>query len=700
MKTRYKNCFFLLAVLLCVPAYMWAQGENVKMNMSVTNEDWTNNAFTVQATAYVNGHAKTDSEYKNVDLYLLLDASDKMIDHIMVFSSTNDASCLNQLNTTLGAVEGYYTCRFDYHRGSTSLSDKEISDAPMRYYNSRWQAKFNRKAWPGDDTDWYDLTIAEKGEGKCGSFKAYRCEYMFTGAAKAIINAAKSYSITYGKNVDIKVISVGSSAEQKGSFSAVNSDAQVNAAKSAVESISYVTHGSKCNPDQGFNLIPSSDLPSTDVIRTVVFISGFSYRTHGKTTDVDGYVTISAGKSVITSKSLKEKGVKVFTVGVYENDYYSDFTTSPYEADWKFLQHLSSNYPNASAHQSGGSYSDDSYSLEIDKSGNDNSPYCVFIKNDNHQNPQSDKLNNFVATAGLYQVTSSVYDYDTSHSVLTVDFSSGNFKNFKVLTDQPVTVEVDKGTWNTSKSQLDWADGWTTPSAASLPNITPRVDGNTKITVSGFDYGKYHAPTSSVDSHPSGYRIRVTFKVMIDPECPGGLGIPICTSDASGLYLNSTAASPLASFTPPTLNLPNIEIVKTGLKKGESVLFEVRQQTNRNGSTTDLQFNSNPIMVWITGDADESQPDKAIVKFQQPTYTYTYYFTTRTADMNYQVKQLSWDWAYSTSSTTPTQSADNPGTVSQALGTGSAPKTFTFTSSPADGKPAHAEDHTSNQKKQ
>ena len=699
MKALYKNCFFLLAALLCVPASMWAQGENVVMNMSVTNEDWTNNAFTVQATAYVNGHAKTDSEYKNVDLYLLLDASDGMIDYPnAVFSSSDDPSCLNLLDKNLGANEGYYTCRFTYQNGSLKTTNKTVSDAPMRYYNSRWQAKFNRKTL-GNDTGWYDLTIAENGEGTCREFKAYPREYKFTGAAKAIINAAKSYSITYGKNVDIKVISVGSSAEQEGSFSTVNNDTKVNEAISAVKSISYVTHGSACNPDQGFNLIPSSDLPSTDVIRTVVFISGSIYRTHGKTTDVDGYVTISAGKSVITSKSLKEKGAKVFTVGVYEKDYYTILTTSPHEADWKFLQHLSSNYPNASAHQSGSTYSDDSYSLEIDNSGNDDSPYCVFIKNDNHQNPQSDKLNNFVATAGLYQVTSSVYDYDTSNSALTVDFSSGNFKNFKVLTDQPVTVEVNKGTWNTSRSRLDWADGWTTPSAASLPNITPRVDGNTKITVSGFDYGLYHAPTSSVDSHPSGYRIRVTFKVMIDPECPGGLGIPICTSDASGLYLNSTAASPLASFTPPTLDLPNIEIVKTGLKKGESVLFEVRQQTNRNGSTTDLLFNSNPIMVWITGDADESQPDKAIVKFQQPKYTYNF-IVSLTADMNYQVKQLSWDWAYSTSTTTPTQSADNPWTVIQALGTGSATKTFTFTSSPADGKPAHAEDHTSNQKKQ
>lgn len=148
------------------------------------------------------------------------------------------------------------------------------------------------------------------------------------------------------------------------------------------------------------------------------------------------------------------------------------------------------------------------------------------------------------------------------------------------------------------------------------------------VSITGFDFSDNWVGVDVHDDQetPRGYKLIISFPIVIDPNNPGGASSQTNTED-SGIYIDKDGDGKydqIGSFEIPSVKIPNIVILKYGLKKGDSAIFKVFKVEEEG---TESQF---PIMLVATqGDGEYAI---AKTKIQQPG--------------RYKVVETAWSWAY------------------------------------------------------
>ena len=162
-----------------------------------------------------------------------------------------------------------------------------------------------------------------------------------------------------------------------------------------------------------------------------------------------------------------------------------------------------------------------------------------------------------------------------------------------------------------------------------IVTFTPQVDGKA-VSVTGFDFSDNFVglrTPSSGSPYYDGYKLIISFPIEIDPSNPGGATENTNTSD-SGIYTDNgdgKGYQQIGGFEIPTVKIPNIVVIKNGLKKGDSAIFNVYKIEN-DGAPSRI-----PIVLVATCKED-GQPAIAKTKIQK---------TGR-----YMIEETSWSWAY------------------------------------------------------
>lgn len=163
--------------------------------------------------------------------------------------------------------------------------------------------------------------------------------------------------------------------------------------------------------------------------------------------------------------------------------------------------------------------------------------------------------------------------------------------------------------------------------------FTPQVDGKT-VSVTGFDFSANYVGLRTPESgspYYDGYKLIISFPIEIDPDNPGGATENTNTAD-SGIYTDNgdgKGYQQIGGFEIPTVKIPNIVVIKNGLKKGDSAIFNLYKIEN-DGAPSQI-----PIVLVATCKED-GQPAIAKTKIQKVG--------------RYMVEETKWSWAYGISS--------------------------------------------------
>ena len=246
-----------------------------------------------------------------------------------------------------------------------------------------------------------------------------------------------------------------------------------------------------------------------------------------------------ANPAIYTAKTLKDKGVSVYTVGVFAGaDAGASFSTT--STDWddddtanRFMQYLSSNYPNAESMTNGGAKANDGFYLSAADSTALADIFDQIAENIQHgsANVQLD------ANAIVKDVLTGPYQFNTG-------VTSNDIKVYTV----PATNIADDG-------QITWG------SRQPLNGAQVSLNGKT-VTVSGFDYANnfisadgYAEGDPSAEGNYHGRKLVVEITVKPDYSQTIGGNYIASNTDQSGVYENSTTQEATGKFNIPASDI-------------------------------------------------------------------------------------------------------------------------------------------------
>ncbi len=298
--------------------------------------------------------------------------------------------------------------------------------------------------------------------------------------------------------------------------------------------------------------------------KTVVFF------TDGAPTYGNTFNNTVANRAVVNAHDVKQitygtgedaTHPSVFSVGLFDSN------TSTDEGVNRFMNRVSSNFPNASG-----------MGTNPDQGGTQASTDYYF----NASGGSVDNLKS-IFTAIAHSAGGSGNTEVTGQSTLTVDIVSSSFSvptGFQDASDA-VTVLVapcNSVTTIGDKEYLLFGEA-KAPSEYGLPAITPSIsEADNKVSTTGFDYsenwcGPYPGSTSAVHNYAyHGYKQIIRFVITIKDDAVGGPDVET-NNPNSGIYLPG-ATEPVVKFNRPTVKVPvQIWIQKIGLQDGDNAVF-------------------------------------------------------------------------------------------------------------------------------
>lgn len=170
----------------------------------------------------------------------------------------------------------------------------------------------------------------------------------------------------------------------------------------------------------------------------------------------------------------------------------------------------------------------------------------------------------------------------------------------------------------------------TTVDEKTVVTFTEQAGGKA-VSVSGFGFSdNWVGPrTEGGKTEYGGYKLIISFPIEIDPSNPGGATQNTNTED-SGIYTKESPDAPweqIGGFEIPRVKIPNIVVIKNGLRKGDSAIFNV-YKVEEDG--TKWQY---PITLVATCKED-GKPAIAKTKIQKVG--------------RYMIEETTWSWAYTT----------------------------------------------------
>lgn len=261
--------------------------------------------------------------------------------------------------------------------------------------------------------------------------------------------------------------------------------------------------------------------------------------TDGNPTSGNEFEDTVANNAIKASKSIKAAGATVYTIGCFGT------TPSDTSDTGKYMNYVSSNYPNATSMTSGGAKADPANYYKTVSSAAD--------------------LNNIFQT--ISQTIGSTPVKLTSTSVLR-DVISDYFKLPEGYKDGDIKAYSVSCTGKTGDSYT-WDSTHDTEYTATVA-----ADKKT-INVTGFDYAANWVDQFGVNGSQShGKKLVVEIPIVPEQDATGSVKT---NGDASGIYADSTVKDPVEKFPSPVVYIPYFTVVHvastvdsaTGANKGE-----------------------------------------------------------------------------------------------------------------------------------
>ncbi|MCI9414045.1 MAG: VWA domain-containing protein [Clostridiales bacterium] len=438
----------------------------IETSKTVTkNEDGT---YTLRLESYVTGSTMTSVTQKPTDTVLVLDTSGSMKEYINVA----DKGSLNILDPQYAS---YY--KWKVLGGAVWLD--------MQYQNDKWQYNIPILGWQDCDSTWLGDTVGIK---KINAIKI---------AANDFIDLTSQME---GDN-QIAIVTYASSSTIKNQLTPVpdGADALKNTINSLQENGATAADYGMQNAQKIIDDIPA-DRDSNKVV--IMFTDGDP--NHGS-----GFDASVANDTVSASKSMKNKGTTVYTIGVVEGADPTDYNLNIN----KYLHHVSSNYPNAESMTNGGTLNPNADPYNGGKS--------YYLSADNLQSLSdifqsiSDEIGGASVTLGTETV---VKDVISDYFQLP---AGADASKIAVKMADCYAFDGETPVWTNEKPVT----------------LIPTIDADRKtIRVNGFDFSKNWVGknTSSGEVHP-GKKLIIEIPIERRDGFIGGNTVPTNGSD-SGIY--------------------------------------------------------------------------------------------------------------------------------------------------------------------
>ena len=265
--------------------------------------------------------------------------------------------------------------------------------------------------------------------------------------------------------------------------------------------------------------------------------------TDGEPNHSNGFSTTVANKAIKASKSIKNAGATVYTIGCFSKTY-EDTENVP-----KYMNRVSSNYLDATTMQDGTKTSSDYYKTVS----------------------SAEDLNNIFKT--ISETIGSTPVELTSTSVLR-DVISDSFTLPEGYTDGDIKAYSVSCESSTKNADGTYTYTWKTTPDADKYDVTV-ADDNKTINVTDFDYAANWVDQFGVNGSKShGKKLVVEIPIVLDPDATGSVDT---NGPASGIYASADAETAFANFKTPVVYIPYFTVTHvastvdsaTGANKGE-----------------------------------------------------------------------------------------------------------------------------------
>ena len=298
--------------------------------------------------------------------------------------------------------------------------------------------------------------------------------------------------------------------------------------------------------------------------------------------------TTVAGDSIAVAKDIKDLGVTVYTIGVFNDASITNESTSGnnenLKANW-YLNAVSSNYPNATGWNNRGTRIPNTY----DEDGNLESYYLVAS--------DTAALNNIFQMISS-QVSSGGSSTTASTDTIVKDYIAPQFTlpagaNASSITVKQVPYKpqsLSSATYNAS--DWDYANATTaTGVSVTIGTDTQSPSGaeaNGSLRITGYDFAENWAGVYNNNGTRTahGYKLQISFDVEMREGFLGGNSA--YTNSEAMVYLNSTdeqAENPLMTFPRPQANIPIEEVTVTPDEMNVFLFGDITKDEMAEGTT-------------------------------------------------------------------------------------------------------------------
>ena len=244
--------------------------------------------------------------------------------------------------------------------------------------------------------------------------------------------------------------------------------------------------------------------------------------TDGEPNHSNGFNTTVATNAIKASKSIKNAGATVYTIGCFSKTY-EDTKNVP-----KYMNRVSSNYLDATTMRDGTKTSSDYYKTVS----------------------SAEDLNNIFKT--ISETIGSTPVELTSTSVLR-DVISDSFTLPEGYTDGDIKAYSVSCESRTKNADGTYTYTWKTTPDADKYDVTV-ADDNKTINVTDFDYAANWVDQFGVNGSEShGKKLVVEIPIVLDPDATGSVDT---NGPASGIYASADAETAFANFKTPTVYVP------------------------------------------------------------------------------------------------------------------------------------------------
>ena len=493
--------------------YIKDQGGTVTKDglvMSKTIKKGENGQFLLTLEAYATGSTTTTTSTKLVDIVLVLDVSGSMDDYMETYSISPNGTYYRKDSGGdfrrvyyCSSCGGWFTREHVYTHYSTRLTPKtsasDTNTSHTQFYSDVTKMETLKSA-----VSTFIDNVAEKSPDSSIAIVKFAGNKLDTVGNDTY--EKDRYTYNYSQIVqELTPVNTGASSLKtavKGLIAA-----GTTLANYGMEHAQTIINGAKDNGRQKVVVMFTDGEPNG-----IEKVSGFDKEV--------------ANSAINTSKSIKDAGATVYTIGCFgslDADKKANVDT--------YMDYVSSNYPEATSMTNGGNKADPANYYKTVSSAADLNNIFTDI---------SQTIGGTTVTLGS---TSVLRDVISDSFTLPEGYKDGDIKAYSV---DCTAVSNDGSTYTWS------ANHDTTPYSVT-------VEGKT-INVTGFDYAANWVgkDTTTGEMHTPAKKLVVEIPIVPEQDATGSVKT---NGDASGIYADSTVKDPVEKFPSPVVYIPYFTVV-------------------------------------------------------------------------------------------------------------------------------------------